>query len=717
MKVTLDSRKTKAQTRNQSRASHRKEARNEPLVFVGIDTEGSGAGTDHRPVLISCGTAYLSDPDGLDWERVFSFLYDQFRVGGYVYGGFYLSYDFTQWLRSLPEERAAMLLTARGRAKRKRRSLEGEFYFPVYLGDWEIDILGMRRLKIRPKGESRWMYICDTGPFFQCSFMKAINPAKWTDPIVTDEEYQRVGKGKELRSEAILDADMIEYQQLEVEIWSRLMDALQVGLRAIGVHLTPRQWFGPGQVAQAWLKTTDAPTGKELQAIDNIGPYLEAARKTYFGGWFEIFAHGHIPGVSFEYDINSAYPYIIASLPCLRHGRYSHGSDKPPRRDGSLCIMRGTAWSYIPGGEDIDDHRVFRIGAMLHRDSHGRIFRPIGSQGYFWSHEIEAAERAGCVVQFECHEWWMYEPCDCPPPLASIAELYYKRMEVGKNTILGKSIRLLINSVYGKFAQSVGMPQFGNPVYASLITAGCRTMILDAIATHPGGKDDVLMVATDGVYFLHRHPGLSLSSALGDWEESEHKNMCLFKPGMYWNDASRARIAAGGTPEFKARGINARDFAPLIARVDEIFAAWPGTNKDGSNNDMTYRPQWKRKGSGWPSVEFRAGFSMISATQAIQEGWDWSRAGEVSDEVILKQNAWHGQKRQGLWFDPEARIYRSAPRDSLWIWAHGLAPASVPYDKRFGLEDPWSDESEERHGITPDGPVGLMIGDVMFGSQ
>ena len=701
-----------------ARARHRKEARDEPFVFVGIDTEGAGKGGDHRPVLVSCGTAYLSDANGLDWERVFGFLYSQFSTGGYVYGGFYLSYDFTQWLRSLPEERARMLLTPAGRAKRKRRNMDGEFYFPMYVGEWEVDILGMRRLKIRPKGESRWMYICDSGPFFQCSFLKAIDPRNWQDPIVSDEEYSRVRQGKEHRSEAVLDADMIEYQRLEVEIWSRLMNALEAGLRKLGIKLTPRQWFGPGQVAQAWLDNTQAPTRDELKAIPGITPFLDAARATYYGGWFEIFAHGIIPGKSYEYDINSAYPHIISQLPCLRHGRFSHGMGRPVVPDGSLCIVRGTArTTAAPAGENWDYPGSNPVGAMLHRDSHGRIYRPLATTGFFWYSELQAAERAGCIRRIEYDEWWLYEPCDCPPPLAAIADLYYQRQQVGKKTVLGIAIKLLINSVYGKFAQSVGSPKFGNAVYASLITAGCRTMILDAIATHPNGVNDVLMVATDGVYFLHPHTGLRLSGKLGDWEEGHHDNLSLFKPGMYWDDAARKRINDGGAPEFKSRGINPKDFAPVIGEVDDAFRAWPKRNKDGSINNLTDRSQWKRKGSGWPSVEFMSHFSMVSVTQAIQPGWDWDKAGHVSDEVMLRQNAWHGEKREGLWYDPEADIFRSIPRDSMWILAHEIAPVSVPYEKRFGIEDPWSLESLELKGITPDGPVADIVGDALFGSR
>lgn len=724
----LDPKEVHRRSAHTARSRKRSERRSEPFVFVGIDTEGSGKGTDHRPVLVSCGAAYLSDAAGLDWARVFDFLYSQFQEGGYVYGGFYLSYDFTQWLRSLPEERARMLLTAEGKAARvvRRRNgaaIKGAPPYPVEHKGWEFDILGMKRLRIRPRGESRWMYICDGGPFWQCSFLKAIDPDRWTEPICTPEEFARVAEGKAYRSDAVLDDNMIEYQQLEVEIWARLMNALDIGLRSLGIHLQPKQWMGPGQVAQEWLKGQDVPKLDELSSF-MPDSYFDAARATYFGGWFEIFMHGHIPGITWEYDINSAYPYIIAKLPCLRHGRYSHGKGKPELGDGALCIVRGTARTLPADPLTYDSDRDFPIGAMLHRDFKGRIFRPHDTTGTWWLHELQAAERAGVVNQITYKEWWAYEPCDCEPPLAKVEELYYQRVQVGKNTALGKAIKLLINSVYGKFAQSIGDPMYGNPVYASLITAGCRTMILDAIATHPEGAKAVAMVATDGVYFLSPHPTLQLSSNLGDWEVAQHHNMCLFKPGVYWSDKSRKRIAEGKSPEFKSRGINPADFAVTIAEVDRIFSEWPKLNKNGlpatigSENHGWGRPKRDKKtgkitgGKRWPIVEFTAHFSMVSITQAAQDGWEWSRAGEVSDSVILQQNAHPGEKRSGIYYDPEKDVYRSYPKRPGFF--EGGTPVSVPYEKRFGKEDPWSDESLEELGIGPDGNVGEIISGVLM---
>src|SRR5690349_8431198 len=100
------------------------------------------------------------------------------------------------------------------------------------------------------------------------------------------------------------------------------MTKLNEGFVEDGVRLRKDKWFGPGQAAQEWMKLIGVPTGEEVrEAVPQWA--RDAARKTYYGGWFEIFHHGPVPGTSYGYDINSAYPAVIANLPCLLHGRWT----------------------------------------------------------------------------------------------------------------------------------------------------------------------------------------------------------------------------------------------------------------------------------------------------------------------------------------------------------------------------------------------------------
>src|SRR5215469_476430 len=99
-------------TNHTARTAQRKRERTLPLRFICLDGEGvtDEAGT-HRYVLLGVGDKQISNPDGLSWQECFRFLYDNFVSGGTAFCGFFLGYDFTQWLRGLPEYQCWRLLS------------------------------------------------------------------------------------------------------------------------------------------------------------------------------------------------------------------------------------------------------------------------------------------------------------------------------------------------------------------------------------------------------------------------------------------------------------------------------------------------------------------------------------------------------------------------------------------------------------------------------
>ena len=697
------------------------------LTFISIDGEGIGDGLDHRYVLLGCGDQQIENPDGLGLNEILTFLYGQYLDNpGAVFVGFYLGYDFNQWIKTLPKNRAEMLLTKAGRVSRERKTAPQLGPFPVRWNGWEFDILGMKRFKFRPEGSKGYMYINDAGPFFQASLMSVINPSEWREPVVSQEEWEILKTGKAKRDSAILDDAMRKYNRLENEILSRLMMRLNEGLTSAHILLDKRRWFGPGPAAQAWMQLQDTPTRTELDSLIP-GQALTDVRGTYYGGWFEIFAHGHIPGITWEYDINSAYPSVAAKLPCLRHGKWQHrnrdgknrtykansSSDTPsdekwirdrnhpvnPLPVDSLPKLRAGQWRFVYAHVQGSDPY---IGAMSHRDqSDGMsIFHPHRTTGWFWQHELEAAQRAGLIDTIECLEWWTYTGCDCKPPLRGLAGLYDARLRVGKDTAQGKAYKLVYNSLYGKTAQSIGNPKFANMIYASLITAGCRTQILDAISTHPGGTSAVVMIATDAVYFTSPHPGLVISENLGEWGSKEKVNLTLFKPGVYWDDKARQQIKNRETVKFKSRGVNAAAFAGKIADIDDDFRAWNG--------------QYPRTDDDWPRAPFTVGFAMTTCLQALQRG-KWRLAGALGHEPRADCEGCSGAhvthyanpgvkgegKRAGGYFD--GQIYRSYPRD-LPLDSNGKWERSYQWHEGMSVNETHADDQ-----LTDEGSVSFIL--------
>jgi len=688
--------------------------------FLAVDGEGVTLNNgEHRYVLLRVGTSEpVENPLGLHWREIFEYLYSHYQKG-IAFTGFYLGYDFTQWFRTLPEDRAWYLLSKEGVASRRRiRKKQGVEPLPVECGRWQFDIMSGRRFWLRPKicrckislcqcTKPPWMYICDAGGFFQTSFIVAINPAKWPEPILTEIEYKTICTGKEARSSAHLDDDMRYYNRLENDVMARLMARTDEGLRRLGVTLTPKQWFSPAQAAQKWMRGK-VPT---REVINERVPYSfrDAARSGYIAGWFEIFMHGRIPGITYQYDINSAYPSIACKLPCLLHGHYSSGQGKP-RNPPELTLVKCDV--------TVPKHQARRyIGAMMHRFPDGRIARPVYTGGWYWLHELRAAIRAGVCRIVRYLQWEGYDPCDCPPPLQGLSELYQERLRQGKDTPLGRAARLVYNCVYGKLAQNVGLPEFMNFIYASLITAGCRSQILDAIASHPGGKKAVVQVATDAVYFLSPHPGLSVSKKLGDWDTKEHHHMTVFKPGVYWDDDAREQIAAGDQPQFKARGVSARDMSRRLSAIDSEFSGWDhNAPRIGFNH---YGKPSKKDSDEWPSTEFVPSFQMITAKQALMSR-KWMLAGTLKFEPV-KQSSWPGDKRQDAYWDDEIGVIRSEPRRhhgvKSWDLPGGDELRSQPYKDLYtqaNPDNPMSDESREKFGLTPDGPVDQLMIDAMM---
>ena len=726
--------------------------------------------------------------------------------------GFALKYDFSQWLRDLPQSRAAGLFTREGIAKRRRTAAPHLSPFPEYWRDasaypewtggedierpeceWEIDFLGDKRMKLRPyTGPHRshqqgvalgdnpnpWLYINDTFSFFQCSFIKAIDPAirlrvaleresinMWNGTtsvpelpvyLTTTEDYDLIVAGKKRRANAPFDDDMIKYNDAEIRVLAALMREVNQGLSANRIYLKRSQFFGPGQVAQTSMdhpaKIPVLVSMSNLQEYHRLvsrlpsciveiaeleaakvyqetpqPPYIhfsaknirervpnwfrEAARKSFYGGRFELFFHGIFDGVAYEYDINSAYPRVMTQLPCLMHGQYVEGRGSPYRATRALPQERG--FGTDPGQTlclvfaDIKGSHP-RIGALPFRHKHdGRILFPHRTIGWHWLHEIEAAKRAGCIDTVAYKQWWAYIPCDCPPPLAYIGKLYEDRTALGKegkNSPNGVAKKLNYNSAYGKTAQSVGDPKYGNPIYASLITAGCRCMILDAIATHPEGADAVLNIATDGIWFASQHPTLELhKTKLGAWDVTLRDNPMLFKPGTYWDDVVREKVrvfldqtlpeterdAALAGIKMKSRGVNMTALAKQIDLADRLFSQM--------------QPETE-----WPSFDIDVPLMIMSPSLALQRN-KWHEAGRVRNDrkITITSNPANKRVASGPGYSRAWAcnpMFKDNPYETTLI--------TTPYRETFG--DPDAPRGEYLH---PDGGIIDQLEGMLYGKR
>jgi hypothetical protein len=127
----------------------------------------------------------------------------------------------------------------------------------------------------------------------------------------------------------------------------------------------------------------------------------------------------------------------------------------------------------------------------------------------------------------------LIEGCECNP-FKFVENLYQwrLRLEAEGNKEQALIVKLCLNSLYGKTAQSVGhknrRPPFQNFFYAGAITSGTRAKILRAI----GRGEGVISIATDGLVTRERL-NLPESKQLGDWEIIELLSHVQLGNGIY----------------------------------------------------------------------------------------------------------------------------------------------------------------------------------------
>lgn len=513
--------------------------------FVGCDGEGAGIDSIGRQnyMLLRMGDRELYTGKPLSTIECLGHICD--AEPGFNYVGFAFGYDVTMILRDLPPERRVRVLQAKDRGNGKSPytyfDTFGIDYLPRnYLSVCRVEPGPDRTLR-RVEGTRRTIW--ETFGFFQTSFVRSLKNFG-----VGLDKLEQIEKMKAAREDfETMSAEIRDYCRLECQYLAEMMETLRG--YCIGADIVPRTWSGAGKLA-ARMHADHKTTRRDDIAVTVPPEVLTMAQAAYYGGRFEVTRIGNIPGPIYEYDIRSAYPDAMRHLPCLIHGKW-----KPFDGGGSRTCLPGDL--YVCAGQF--DHRgatgserIMLCGLPI-RSKKGHIFWPLQGRGIYWSAEIDAARLLGCRVRIGAG--YVYErTCECEA-FNWVEPLYEYRKKVGSKTI-GYPIKLGLNSLYGKLAQRVGSPTYGNFIWAGIITAKTRGKLMTAAALAP---QDIVMLATDGVY--SRVPlDLPLGDNLGQWEAAVHDRMFIVQPGLYW-----------GPPKPKTRGVPLKFFE---TRTDEFENRW-----------------------------------------------------------------------------------------------------------------------------------------------
>jgi hypothetical protein len=599
------------------------------------------ASDDGRPPswLMAAETSGL-DKRPLDAVQILDWLLslpEQF--GPAVYAIFSGGYDITQILKHLPYEKAWQIEKRETHSdqKDKRRRVA---HSPVLWKGYAISYVKGKSFDVwrladpdRPyRGKklhtTAHIRVYDVFGFFQSSFSAVVDSMVGSGRATMDEaEFIAAMKGRRDQF-AHEDIERIKaYTTLELRLLARMMGDLRTGFEETGLHL--RHWHGAGASASALIESQKLKMhyGRDIAASD-ISPQQHAAHHAYYGGRIELLKQGFIASASLHvYDIASAYPAAMVDFPSLASGEWiskpgsaiTKGSLSELRAavEAASCVSMFKIRFQFPTYEryDPDARKAVFIPfyPLPYRDKRGGNLFPASGYGWYNREEVLGAiswlerfvpdyprprNKHQQMTVFEIGEAWIFEPGQegrvNQGPFDFVRDRFAQRRTIkeeadraGRYDIREKAIKLSLNSIYGKLAQSVGgdgeAPSVANPYYAAATTAYCRRRLIEAALVDPHA---IVFFATDGIVSTRPLNGLARVRKhgdvvdLGDWEYFEADSGLFVLPGVYTYgkvvyDETGARTIK---PVTKIRGGDAKKYgAKLKANqwlIENVLAGW-----------------------------------------------------------------------------------------------------------------------------------------------
>ena len=404
----------------------------------------------------------------------------------------------------------------------------------VHWNGWTIEYRPRKWFKVTRNHKTVTLW--DVFTFFGKSLTKTIAEYLGNDypdlPLIIQGKSDRSDfKNKDLEN------DILPYWRAEHKALIAIMDKLRDYLYQVGV-ITSR-WHGPGAVASVVLQNRHIDQHKERW--DDAS--YDAIRSAYFGGRSESARIGTYHGGVWRYDIRSAWPAGLAEVPSLA----------------------GKEWYDVPTDSDIQNYDLVHVqwhnltkkgqlNALPHRNRAGLISFPKRVSGWYWGVEVKAA------IQWTESSYVINRIARIDDngsrPLAWIKELYDTRAMWKRQGIQAQlALKLVMNSLYGKFAQQIGgsidhdgnvtIPKWHQLDWAGYATAQCRAQLLHAISL---AGQDTITVETDAIFSTKRLP-LNVGSGLGMWEETRHDGICYLQTGLYF-------LNTDGQWKAKSRGLD-----------------------------------------------------------------------------------------------------------------------------------------------------------------
>lgn len=555
---------TRSEMQSLRKGDRHRTRRSGPKPFCGVDGEGGNLGLlpvlDHHYLLLRAGEFALETGEPLHTHECLAFLADLPKDRIYV--SYFFDYDVTMILRELPLDRLIRILDT------DCRRVPGKpcSSFPVDVGQFQVDYMPHKEFRVRRRigyrKYAQWTVIHDTGTFFQSSFVTALR--KWfADEPELESVIDQIAEGKQQRNDfgAVTEHER-EYNILEIKMLERLMEKFRDLCSSLDMR--PSKWQGPGNLVSSVFKRVKLPGNKDIELFDSMPELMHMANSAYYGGRFEVSTFGQIEGPVYQYDINSAYANTYRDLPCLLHGEWRRIPRGSFGTNGAITLL----------DVEFAHDSKFCWGTLPIRTKKGTLIFPRRGRGRYWSTETRVARKYG--VQLKSYGGWEYvNKCGCQW-FDFVYDLYDERIRLGKD-VQGYPIKIVLASLYGKLAQSVGCAPYSNPIWAGLIVSTVRAQLIDAALSSGTGGRDVLMLATDGLFCTERRD-LATGGKLGEWELTEHSDMFIVQSGVYFLPSNEDRPKNKFT---KTRGVPQ---SKVIEHEEDFRRVW-NTYLDGGPLD------------------------------------------------------------------------------------------------------------------------------------
>jgi hypothetical protein len=225
---------------------------------------------------------------------------------------------------------------------------------------------------------------------------------------------------------------LVEYNELDCKILWRAIDAFETAILGMGGELCMTLASCAMNLFRRKFLTRSIETNSDVNL---------SARLSYFGSRVEVFEREAMGG--YYFDINSSFPAAMIE-PCP--GAYIGSTRRLPTKNGALFLAR----------IDVEVPETYFPTLPLRHE--GSVFFPVGKwQGWFNETDCRLLESRGGKIH-RVYEVNHFSPFT---DLAEYATTLYDLRKQGTTEFENVIYKLLLNSLYGKFAE--------NPLKQSLL--------------------------------------------------------------------------------------------------------------------------------------------------------------------------------------------------------------------------------------------------------